>query len=70
MGLARTPRVDLRFFLRTPSLPDLEDVSIELFQTKHGEVRGFLIVRTDAFILSGLVSRGRAAAAAGVSASV
>ncbi|TWW68814.1 Protein SERAC1 [Takifugu flavidus] len=25
VGLARTPRVDLRFFLRTPSLPDLED---------------------------------------------
>lgn len=35
VGLARTPQVDLRFFLRTPSLPDLEDVSIELFQTKQ-----------------------------------
>lgn len=28
VGLARTPQVDLRFFLRTPSLPDLEDVSV------------------------------------------
>ncbi|XP_068198497.1 protein SERAC1 [Antennarius striatus] len=25
VGLARTPQVDLRFFLRTPTLPDLED---------------------------------------------
>ncbi|XP_068580786.1 protein SERAC1 [Cebidichthys violaceus] len=25
VGLARTPRVDLRFFLRSPALPDLED---------------------------------------------
>ncbi len=28
VGLARTPQVDLRFFLRTPALRDLEDVSI------------------------------------------
>uniref|UniRef100_A0A3Q3XMI3 Protein SERAC1 n=1 Tax=Mola mola TaxID=94237 RepID=A0A3Q3XMI3_MOLML len=27
VGLARTPKVDLRFFLRTPSLPDMEDVT-------------------------------------------
>uniref|UniRef100_A0A671V7D3 Protein SERAC1 n=1 Tax=Sparus aurata TaxID=8175 RepID=A0A671V7D3_SPAAU len=30
VGLARTPQVDLRFFLRTPTLPDLEDgLSVE-----------------------------------------
>lgn len=28
MGLARTPKVDLRFFLPPPPLPDLEDVCI------------------------------------------
>uniref|UniRef100_A0A8C9XC53 Protein SERAC1 n=1 Tax=Sander lucioperca TaxID=283035 RepID=A0A8C9XC53_SANLU len=27
VGLARTPQVDLRFFLRSPALPDLEDVT-------------------------------------------
>uniref|UniRef100_H2VB60 Protein SERAC1 n=1 Tax=Takifugu rubripes TaxID=31033 RepID=H2VB60_TAKRU len=31
VGLARTPRVDLRFFLRTPSLPDLEDGGLWCF---------------------------------------
>nr|XP_046230097.1 protein SERAC1 isoform X2 [Scatophagus argus] len=30
VGLARTPQVDLRFFLRTPALPDLDDgLSVE-----------------------------------------
>lgn len=28
VGLARIPRVDLRFFLRIPALPNLEDVSV------------------------------------------
>lgn len=28
VGLARTRQVDLRFFLRKPSLPDLDDVSL------------------------------------------